>query len=191
MIDGGRNFAGNALQKYINASAYHFNWSKYNPDMSLDRALLQLQPDIIIAKLRTSSISREAALCQFVDSIQKSASELDITTSKGTSAPAPVSVNYNSSHYLSHLLGSFRYHWRRYSLFDRQIVGGASRKQETEETVALYWAPSWVCHSESLVVSMETLSCTVKHSRRCTASILPIAPCSFECIDTDTRYEFR
>ena len=29
----------------------------------------------------------------------------------------------------------------------RKVVRGPSRKQEIEETVAQYWAPSWVCVS--------------------------------------------
>ena len=119
--------------------------------MFLYRALLQLQPDIIVAKMKIILTPGDAALSEAVGSIPHSVSELEVTASEDTSVPTSMLTRYDSNWYMRYLLGSLQYYRRRYPVPKRPFVGGATRKQEIEEIVAQYWAPSWVCHFESLI----------------------------------------
>ena len=58
-------------------------------------------------------------------------------------------MHYGSNGHVRYLLGYWQYHTRRYSVSRKQTVGGPSSKEEIEETVAQYWAPSWVSNSQS------------------------------------------
>ena len=133
-------------------------------DMILYRASTQLQLDIFIAKMKTCSTFGETALCEVGD---RSTSELDVTTSKETSLSTSILMHYGSNGYVGNLIGHWHYHTRRYSVSKRQIVGGSSRKEEIVETVAQYWAPSWVCNSQSLTASVEKLSYTARVGMLC------------------------
>ena len=97
-------------------------------------ALLQLNPDIIVAKILKST-SPGQVVCETTSPHPGSTTTQDI----GAAVP-----RYNEAWLLGNLLGTFRYRRIRYKVFKWRDRGDARSLQEKDEIQAEYYWPSWL-----------------------------------------------
>ena len=112
------------------------------------RALLQLLPDIIVAKLFKSPKNKisETALYEYSNLDRPSVSRLAVTDLAKHASSEAVTPHYNQALSISGLFGGVRYHKRNYTIYNKGETIGHSKKQDIEERIAEYWTPSWIAH---------------------------------------------
>ena len=108
-----------------------------------NRALVQIQPDIIVAKLSQSTSFGKTLLSEKSDPDLTSVLRLDATSTTTVTIPTAASSNYDQSWSSMNLFGTFRYSKSHYSIVKGRNTNYES-KQECEEIVAQYYGPSWL-----------------------------------------------
>lgn len=111
------------------------------------RALLQLQPDIIVAKLSQVHISTTAHSLESPHFSLPQTSNLDGPLDEPVNSGAVISQGRTKDEYswtMSSLLGTVGYSKSRYSVIKRRHTDDAGRKEEREEIIALYRSPTWL-----------------------------------------------
>ena len=104
---------------------------------------MQLQPDIIVAKLSQSTNLGKTLLNEDLDRDLTSTLRLDATTT-GTVTSSRAASSYNNQSWSSmNLFGTFRYSRNRYLIVKGRNTDYES-KQECEEIIAQYYGPSWL-----------------------------------------------
>ena len=104
---------------------------------------MQLQPDIIVAKLSQSTNLGQTLLNEDSDRDLTSTLRLDATTT-GTVTSSRAASSYNNQSWSSmNLFGTFRYSRNRYLVVKGRNTDYES-KQECEEIIAQYYGPSWL-----------------------------------------------
>ena len=108
------------------------------------RALLRLQPDIIIARL--SQTATATTLMKF-DSDQQQAALVDPQPAETIQPPAAdkqVKRPCNGSWSFLSLFGSIEYRRGSYYTINKAQLGKSTTEQEREEVIAQYRAPAWL-----------------------------------------------
>lgn len=108
------------------------------------RALLQLQPDIIVARLSQTTASAKTSLYEVLDPEHSSALRLDATATGNRATPAAPCARSDQSWNIGNLFGTLRYSRRRYLVAKRKIPDYHCKSQGREEIRAEYWGPSWL-----------------------------------------------
>lgn len=107
-----------------------------------DRALVQLQPDIIIAKL--SKITTSPAALQIQDLHHPLASPLHTQSAKIKDSAVQLHASSGSFWSASSLFGTVVYTRKRYFITEQRTTGKYSNKEEREEIIAQYRGPAWL-----------------------------------------------
>ena len=107
------------------------------------RALLQLQPDIIVAKLSQSTGFGKTLLSEKSDPGLTSALHLDATATKTVTTLKANNPSRNQSWSNKNIFGTFRYSKSHYSIVKGKNTDYES-KHECEEIIAQYYGPSWL-----------------------------------------------
>ena len=105
-----------------------------------NRALVQLQPDIIVAKLSQSTNFGETLLSEKSDPDLTSALRLDATATRTVTTHNPPRDQSWSS---KNIFGTFRYSKSHYSIVKGKDTNYES-EQECEEMIAQFYGPSWL-----------------------------------------------
>lgn len=108
------------------------------------RALLQLQPDIIVARLSQTTASAKTSLYEVLDPEHSSALRLDATAIGNRATPAATCARSDQSWNIGNLFGTLRYSRRRYLVAKRKIPDYHCKSQGREEIRAEYWGSSWL-----------------------------------------------
>lgn len=108
------------------------------------RALLRLQPDIIVTKLSQTTTSGKGLLYEVLDPDHSSALRMDATGNGTITTPTATKMRSDQAWNISNLFGTFRYSRRCYSIVKRKRSGYQDRRREVEEIRAKYYAPSWL-----------------------------------------------
>ena len=111
------------------------------------RALLQLQPDIIVAKLSQMHISTTAHELETPNFSLPASSTFDGALDEPINSGAVKKQSCTNDEHrwtVSSLLGSVAYSKRHYSVVKRTHVDDPGRKEEREEIIALFRCPAWL-----------------------------------------------
>lgn len=117
-------------------------------ELTFDRALLRLQPNIIVSKLSQAAISRTITPLTSFDS------NIRPTRLCGTQQSGPIPITPQSARKQTridslqswrafNLLGEIKYEKRNFSISERSI-GQHGRVKGQEEFIAVYRAPRWL-----------------------------------------------
>ena len=138
--------------------------------MNSNRTLIQMQPDIIVKKLQ-STTSGNALLNEVLDADHPSPSGLiapDIAVRGSVTIPTTTDVSYAGSWNIGSLVGKFNCSRNRYSLIKRNYLDCPSKRQEFEEITGEYWGPSWLINRVWRIRAMKVSSgwsfCTRTHN---------------------------
>ena len=108
-----------------------------------NRALVQLQPDIIVSKLSQSTGLGKTLLSEKSDLDLTSALRLDATTTRTVTTSKANNPPRDQSWSSKNMFGTFRYSRNRYLIIKGRHTDHES-KQECEEIIAQYYGPSWL-----------------------------------------------
>ena len=104
---------------------------------------MQLQPDIIVAKLSQSTNFGKTLLSERLDPNLTSALHLDATTTRTVTSLEANNPPRDLSWSSKSIFGTFRYSKSHYSKVKGKNTNYES-KQECEEIIAQYYGPSWL-----------------------------------------------
>ena len=121
-----------------------FGWLK----LVSARTLLQLQPDIMVAKISKSPKNKisETALYEYSNHDRPSVSRLEVTELDENASSEAVTPHYNQAWSICGLFGVLRYSKHNYAIYNKGEMIEHSRKQDIEERIGEYWTPSWIAH---------------------------------------------
>lgn len=108
------------------------------------RALLRLQPDIIVTKLSQNTTSGKGLLYEVLDPDHSSALRMDATGNGTITTPTATKMRSDQAWNISNLFGTFQYSRRRFTIVKRTQSGYHDRRREVEELRARYCGPSWL-----------------------------------------------
>ena len=104
---------------------------------------MQLQPDIIVAKLSQSTNFGKTLLSEKSDPDLKSALHLDATATRTVTTVKANNPPRDQSWSSKNIFGTFHYSKSHYSIVKGRNTSYES-KQECEEIIAQYYGPSWL-----------------------------------------------
>ena len=109
-----------------------------------NRALLRLQPDIIVTKLSQSTTSGNPLLSEALDSDHSSILRLDAAANGTITSTTATNSRSNQSWNIGNFFGTFRYSKNRHTIVKRNGLDYHDKKREVEEIRAEYCGPSWL-----------------------------------------------
>jgi hypothetical protein len=109
---------------------------------TFDRALVQLQPDVIIAKL--SKVPTSLAALQVQDLHHPLTSPLDTQLDKPKDSAIQLHASSGPFSSASNWFGTIFCSRRRYFITKKKTTGDHANKEEREEIIAQYRGPAWL-----------------------------------------------